>query len=112
VQLRPICLFVGEAKARDKFERGYRTDVSAPIILVLNTEVLPKNIGIGNGVERRADPVNADDSRTNQVGWIVVMAMEVIVYPRAVGACSVLGVRRYQCPEELKAIVIDGMIVK
>ncbi len=87
-------------------------DVSAPIVLVLYTKVMPRNIGIGNGVERWADPVNTDDSRTNQVGWIVVVAMEVIVYLHAIGACSVLGVGWYQCPERLKFIVIDGMIVK
>jgi hypothetical protein len=73
---------------------------------------MPENNGIGNGVEQQADPINADDSRTNQVGWIVVVAMEVIVYPHAAGACSVLGVGRYRCPEGLKAVVIDGMIVK
>ncbi len=87
-------------------------DIRAPIVLVLNNKVMPKNIGIGNEFERWADPVNADDSRTNQVGWIVIVAMEVIVYPHAVGVCSVLGIGRYQCPEGLKAVVIDGMIVK
>ncbi len=81
-------------------------------IVVLCTKVIPKNIGIGNGVEWQADPVNADDSRTNQVGWIVVVAMEVIFYLHTIGACSVLGVGRYQCPEGLKAVFIDSMIVK
>ncbi len=73
---------------------------------------MPKNIGIGNGVERWADPINTDDSRTNQVGYFVIVAMEVTVYPHAVGACSVLGVGRYLCPEGLKAVVIDNMIAK
>jgi hypothetical protein len=107
-----ICQFVGEAEAQYKFERGDCANVSAPIALIFDTKIMSKNVRIGNKVEWQADPINANDGRADQIGRVVVMTVEVIIHPHTIGARRLLGVGRDGCPEGLKAVVIDGMIVK
>jgi hypothetical protein len=81
-------------------------------VLELDVKVVPKNISIGNGVERGAEAINADNCGSNQVGWIIVMVMKKIFHLHAVDARRLLGIGQYQCLEGLEAVIIDGMVVK
>ncbi len=73
---------------------------------------MSKNVCIGNRVEWRADPINANDGRADQIGRVVVVAVEVLIHPHAIRAHRLLGIGWDGRPEGLKAVVVDGMIVK
>ncbi len=76
-------------------------DVSVPIMLELDAEVVSKNISIGNGVERGAEAIDADNCGTNQVGWVIVMAMKKNISPA-----------RSQCPPRAghwKVLMLGGV---
>jgi hypothetical protein len=73
--------------ARDKFERGYGSNISVTIMKEFDTVMVAKQIGSFIRDKRWVEAIHTDDTRTDNGRWIMVEPVKVIknVDPRRYG---------------------------
>ena len=82
-----VCDVVTELMARDKFKRGYRSNISMTVVKELDPVMVSKQIGSFIRDKRWAEAIHTDDTRTDNGRWIMVGLVKVIknVDPRRYG---------------------------
>jgi hypothetical protein len=82
-----VCDVVTELMARDKFERGYGSNISVTIMKEFDTVMVAKQIGSFIRDKRWVEAIHTDDTRTDNGRWIMVEPVKVIknVDPRRYG---------------------------
>ena len=82
-----VCDVIAELMARDKFERGYRSNISVTVIKEIDPVMVSEQIWGFVGDKRWAEAIHTDDTRANNRRWIMVEPVKVIenINPRRYG---------------------------